>query len=184
VLPVFVHNQCSDFELISPEYFGHDKIQHILPDQKVNINAITRAAFRKELVRHDFTTALLYKLRRRSYNPNNPSDADNIRDTSTSIQLLVIWRVDNNYKFYVNAMLIKHNNIITWDDNKLKKVYSMHHTLQTYEHTIEDTWLLDDATVLMTTLKWGRTVRAIEITIAERAKEDYSMESLCIPSTM
>jgi hypothetical protein len=184
VFPVIVHNQCLDFELVSPEYLGYDVIWHILPDQKVNANTMTSAAFKRDISKLGFTTALLYKLCRRSHNSDDQSNADNTKDTSTNIQLLVIWRSVNRYEFRVNAILIKHESTITWDKEKLMKLCSMYRTLNKYDRIIEDTWLLDDEAVLMTILKWGAEKHTIEITISEATKKDDSIEPLWVPSNM
>jgi hypothetical protein len=76
----------------------------------VDANTITRVNIDKHTFEYAFKTALLYKLQTKK---SLKSNADNTKDTLTSIQLSVIWRVDDNYKLYINTMLIKHNNIIT-----------------------------------------------------------------------
>jgi hypothetical protein len=182
VFPIIIHNQCSDFELISPVYFGHDVIWHILPDQKVDANTMTRASFRRNTAKSDSMIALIYKLQRKNHNPNNQSGANNTKNTSTNHQLLVIWGVDNSHKLCVNIMLIKHNNIITWDEDKLKELYSMHHALHEVYCVIEDTWLLDNEIVLMTASGWGIVNHAIEIIISKGTRKYNSMKPLYIPS--
>jgi hypothetical protein len=196
VLPVFFHNQCSDFELVSPVYFGHNMIWHTPPNQKVNANAATRADPKIDATELKFAGALIYKLQRKKH-PNNQSNADSIftEDTSTSLQLLVLWKCIHRY-FFVRALLIKHSDSITWNEDTLKKLHSMYlvllykgllidfrHILHEY-YPIKDTWLLDDATVLMTTLKWKKRTNTLKITISEGTKEDDSMEPLWVSSNM
>jgi hypothetical protein len=176
----YVNNQCSDFELISPEYIGYDVIWNILPDQKVDVDTITRASFRKDVLKRGFTTALSYKLRRKSHNSNDQPNADNTKDTS--LQLLVIWRSEERLILCVNTMLIKHSDAIIWNEDKLKKLCYKRLSLHKDDHIISDIWLLDDAIALMTTLKCGEEKNTIEIAISEGIRKDDSIEPLWIPS--
>jgi hypothetical protein len=165
--------------LVSPSYFGSDVIWHIPPGHNVDVNTVTRVCFRKNIFKQKFTTALLYKLQRKN---GLKSNVDNTKDTSTNIQLLVIWKFDGDYIFCVNLVLIKHSNTITLDENKLERLHSMHRALHNNDHAIEETWLLDDATVLMTTLKWGKVNHAIEITLSKGTRKYDSITPLCVPS--
>jgi hypothetical protein len=168
VFSALVYNKCSDFELVSPVYFGRDVIWHIPPDQKVDTNTMTSASFGKHVLKHEFMVALIYRLQRK----NIESNMDHTKDTSTSIQLLVIWRFNNSYDFNVNTMLIKHNDTITWDEDKLRALYSMHRDLSRTVYRTKDVWLLDEATVLMTTSKWGEERYTTKITLSEGTRDD------------
>jgi hypothetical protein len=127
-------------------------------------------------------TVLIYELQRKSHNSNNQPGVDNTKDTLTNVQLLVIWRVDDSYKLYVNTMLIKHDDAITWDEDKLSGLYSMHRALFKDDHSIEETWLLDDESVLTTVSKWGEERHTTEIILSEGTRDDNSMVPLCISS--
>jgi hypothetical protein len=179
VLSVLVHNQCSDFELISPAYFGSDIIWHIPPDQKVDANTMTRASFGKNAIKGEFASVLTYKLQRKG---SLESNADN---TLTNHRLLVIWRSDNRYDFSVRVLLIKHDNTITLGKDKLEKLdYSSLDPLRD-DCIIKNTWVLNDATVLMTTSKWEKQIRKIKIIISKGTKKDNdSMAPLRISSNM
>jgi hypothetical protein len=177
VLSVIIHNQCSDFELTSLECFSHNVIWHIPPDQKVDANTMTSGSFGVSAA--VFTSALIYKLQKKSHNSNNQSNADNTEDALTNIQLLVIWGL-NDRDFYLDTVLIKHSNTITWDKDKLWELYSTRRHPQTDELTFEDTWLLDDATVLMTVLTFEEENSVFKITISKGIRIDDSIELLCI----
>jgi hypothetical protein len=186
VSSIIIYNQCSDFELVSPAYFGHNAIWHIPPDQKVDTNTVTRASLGRGIAKNEFASALSYKLQRKKQSEsNNQHNADNTftEYTSTSLQLLVIWGYNIRYKNKpsVRALLIKHNNTITWDEDTLEKLYSMYFALLKDDYNTEETWLLDDATVLVTTSKCKDMNRATKITISEGTKEDDSMGPLCVP---
>jgi hypothetical protein len=186
VFSVLVLNKCSYFELVSPTYFGHNAIWYIPPDQKVDTNAATKASFGRDVTKDEFINALIYKLQRKKCSESNDqSSADSAftEDTSANIQLLVIWSL-NKYEIYVRALLIKHNNTIIWNEDTLEKLQSMYLAPHRDNYDTKDTWLLDDATMLMTTLKWKKMRHTTEIIITEGIKEDDSMEPLWIPSSI
>jgi hypothetical protein len=167
VSPVIIRNQCSNFELASPAYFGYHTIWNIQPDQKGDVNAMISASFVKEAVKREFENALIYKLQKKK-----------------NIQLLVIWKSDNSHEFPVRALLIKHNNTTTWCEDTLEKLHSMYPFLFKDNPTAKDTWLLDDATVLMIMLKWEKQTRTIKIAISDGTRDDDSMGPLWVPSNM
>jgi hypothetical protein len=182
---VLVHNRCSDFELVYPVHFGHNVIWIRSPGQKVDANAMTEASFGRDVVKDELASALIYKLQRKKYlkfNSQSNTDSAFAEDASTSLQLLVIWRFNAN-KFSVRALLIKHSNTITWNEDTLKKLYSMYLSLCRDDDIIEDTWLLVDETVLMTTSKWMMG-HAFEIAISEGTRKDDTMVPLWVSSNM
>jgi hypothetical protein len=189
VFPILVHNRCSDFELVSPVYFGHNVIWHIPPDQKVGVNAVTRAIFGRDINKYTFESVLIYKLqRKKQFESNGQPNTDSTftEDTSTSLQLLVIWRSDVRYEngCSMHALLIKHSNAITWNEDTLEKLHSMYLDPLRDNYNIKDRWLLDDTTVLMITSKWKENNCLFKITISEGARKDDSMEPLWISSNI
>jgi hypothetical protein len=146
----------------------------------VDANTTTRATFKRNVHEHDFTSVLLYKLQRKECLESDLSSTST-KDTSTRIQLLVLLRVDDKPKIYTNAILIKHNNTITWDEDKLRKLHSMHRALRRFDQIIKDTWLLDNATALVTTLKFEKQICAVELIISKGTRKDDPMEPLCVP---
>jgi hypothetical protein len=152
----------------------------------VNTNAVTRAGFRRDMIKNEFKSALLYKLQKKKcLESNNRSNKDSIftGDTSTSLQLLVMWEADDRYSFSVCALLIKHSNAIIWDKDTLEKLHSMNLALLKNDHNIKNMWLLDNETVLMTTSK-QEVGHTIKITVSKENKEDDSMEPLWVSSSM
>jgi hypothetical protein len=170
VLSIIIHNECSDFELVSPSYLSRGVTWYIPPDQEVDANTSTRISFAKEITKNEFTSALIYRLQRK----NIESNADN-----TSIQLLIIWKFDKMDEFSARVLLIKYSNTITWDDNMLKKLHAMDLTPLDDYADVSETWLLDDATMLTTTLMWDDEWPTLEITI--ETGNDDSMDSPCVP---
>jgi hypothetical protein len=176
---MLVYNRCSDFELISPVYFGHNAIWLSSPDHKVDINAATRASFAKDVVKSEFAGALLYKLQKKKHLESN---MNNTKDALTSLQLLVIWGPNDWHGFSVRVLLIKHSSTITWDEDKLRKLHSMYLALLKDDHIVEGTWLLGDEAVLMTTSKWKED--NYEITISKGTRKDDSIVPLWVSSSM
>jgi hypothetical protein len=183
---IFVHNQCSDFELVSPVYFGYNTIWLRYPNQKVDINTTIEISFGRDVSKDEFAGALIYKLRkRRCFEFNDQSNVNSAltEDTPTSIQLLIMWRFNNKSEVSLCAQLIKHSNVITWNEYILENLYSTHLGLLRDDRVVKDTWRLDDATVLMTTSRWEMS-STIDITISEGTREYGSMEPIWVPSSI
>jgi hypothetical protein len=164
--------------LVSPEYFARDVIWHLSPDQKVGVDAMTRASFAKDIAKREFASTLIYRLQRKGCLKSN------VNGVSTSHQLLVICRSDNRYGYSVRVLLIKHDNTITLDEDKLKKLDYPNLAPLRNDCIIKNTWVLDDATVLMTTSKWKKQIRTIEITISKGIKGNGSIVPIRISSSM
>jgi hypothetical protein len=149
------------------------------------------AIFRQDTTKDNSIGALIYKLQ------SLRSDADSAltEDTSTSVQLLVIWESRGWRRFPMRTLLIEHSNAITWDEDKLRELYSIRHALlnkrqhikvnYAFEECIfvEDMWLLNDTTTLTTRLKWKEYSYTFEITISEGTRKDDSVEPLWISSS-
>jgi hypothetical protein len=187
VVSILVRNQCSDFELVSPIYSGHNVIWIRPPDQRVDINAATEASFGRDVTKYECTNALIYKLqRKRQFESNDQSNADRTftEDVSTSLQLLVIWRFIDKSEVSMRALLIKHSNAITWNEDQLEKLHSMHLDLLRDDEVVKDTWSLDDVTALMVILRWKNGRYITEVTISEETREDDFKEPLWVPSSI
>jgi hypothetical protein len=172
---------------MSPTYFGRNAIWHTLPGQKVDVNAVTRANFRRDVTKSEFASVLSYKLRRkRLFESKDQSNEDNTstEDALTSLQLLVIWGSNDKGEISVHALLIRHSNIITWNEDTLEKLHSMYLDPLRDNYNIKDRWLLDDTTVLMITSKWKENNCLFKITISEGTRKDDSMELLWISSNI
>jgi hypothetical protein len=155
------------------------------PDQKVDTNTMTKASFAKDTAKKESAIALLYRLQKKEcIESSSQPNIDNTSTEDTSLQLLVIWRVDNMWDIPARALLIKHSNTITWDESTLEKLHFMYLALLSSDWTVKDTWLLNDVTVLMTTLRWKEVKYRTEIIITEGTRKDDSMKPLWIPSDM
>jgi hypothetical protein len=126
----------------------------------------------KNAVKREFTSVLIYRLQRKN---NFESNVDN---TLTNYRLLVIWRSDNRHEYSLGVLLIKHDNAITLDEDELKKLDYPPLVPLRNDRTIENTWALDNATVLVTTLKWEKRIRTTRIEISEGTRKGNSMVPL------
>jgi hypothetical protein len=137
----------------------------------VDTNAVVRASLGRDATKNEFASALIYKLQRKKHleysNQFNAGSAFT-GDESTSFQLLVIWGPGDKEvdEFFARALLIKHNNEITWDEYTLEKLHSMYLALLRGDWIGKDTWLLNDIAVLRTTLRWKKDSYVFEITIS------------------
>jgi hypothetical protein len=172
VFSLFVYNQCSDLELTSPEYFGSDVIWHILPDEKVDTGAMARAGFGVDEIKYDSMPALIYSLQRKYLESNT-------EDTSTNIQLLVMWEPRTRHGFFMRALLVENSNTMTWDEDKLRELCSKHLALLRDDVIVRNIHLLDGTIVLMATPNESGLSRITEITIS-KGSEDNFMISLSL----
>jgi hypothetical protein len=78
--------------LTSSVYFVHNAIWIRSTDQKVDANTVARASLGRDVTKDEFSSALIYKLQRKSIESHSQSNADNTfsEGTSTSIQLLIM----------------------------------------------------------------------------------------------
>jgi hypothetical protein len=144
----------------------------------VDTNTVTKAIFGKNVIKREFTSVLIYRLQRKErlkFNEDN---------TSKNPQLLVVWRSDNRYEYSIGVLLTRHDNLITLNEDKLKKLDYPSLTLLRNDRVIRNTWILDDTTVLMTTSKWEQQIRTIKITISKGIKSNSSMMPLWVSPSM
>jgi hypothetical protein len=140
---------------------------------------MTRASFGRNVTKKEFKNALMYRLQRKSHNANDQNVANNTENTLTNFQLLIVWTAYNDYSIHVNAVLVKYDDTIIWDEDKLRKLCAIRHPLYNY---YEVTWRLDNTTLLMTTPMWSGYGRAFEIRISEATSRYNAMEPISISS--
>jgi hypothetical protein len=176
-----IYNKYQDINLTSPAYFIHGGKWHAVHDQEMGINAEVRSYFEFYSGQDVLEGALIYKLQRRQH-----AESDKlIQDESKIIQLLVAWHVEHTKEPHVHALLVEHDREFDWDKDKLKRIHQKYwHSFNAFVSSIEDNWLLNDVTVLLTSLKWKRDSYAFEITISEGTREGSHMEPLWVSSNM
>jgi hypothetical protein len=169
-LPVLlnIHNRCQDINLTSLVYFMDGGWWNVLPDQGIDANAIMRNRIKPDSGQNVLEGALVYKIQKRQ---NTESD-ELIQDESKHIQLLVVWHVDHIKGLRVRALLIEHDKKL--DEDKLRWLYQKYwHSLNAWIDPIESNWMLDDATMLATTIKTMNGGYRWDIFISEGMEDNF-----------
>jgi hypothetical protein len=149
-----INNQCSSIELASPVYFVEDETYHISFPQQVSFKSIMKASFGTSMNGGTFGGVLLYRLQRKE-------------DTSTSIQLLVIWRYKSD-GLYSHTLLIEHESTLVWDKDKLKMLYDGYYSQhEAYYNINTRECLLDNNTKLKLDLEPSSENFKIGVIISE-----------------
>jgi hypothetical protein len=144
-MKVDIHNQCLDFELIERKCFSSDTDWNKHPDWRVDAGSIMSADLIPLLT--TFGGVLTYVLQRKDIEPDSQLE-------STCIRLLVVWKSEGHEKFRVFIHLIEYDKLFYWDKFKPNEYYQRYTSeLNTYTGPINDKWLMDDGTVLMTRLE-------------------------------
>jgi hypothetical protein len=154
-LPSYVNvlNLCSNTKLVSPVYFGNGLIFSKLPDQQIDIDTKMNAHFEINAIQNDFEGALLLKLQRcpdGQYNMDTSTTKTDKNET-TYIHMLAAWKVKDS-KLFVRVVLVEHTEEFTWNEEKLKELYTMNcGWLEEYNGLVSHTWLADNNMVFKTT---------------------------------
>jgi hypothetical protein len=170
---LIIHNQFPSIELTSPVYVGRHATCHLSPDQRVDAGCAIQASFNIDSDRRWSTGVLMYKLQRKTTVQSNGDVISNEKKT-TCIQLAIIWKVKDSKEFLTASYLLEHNEDCVWDRVKLKRLVK-HYKLANIQHgTIENTWLMHDNTVLMTSLNVSHEEECykLEMTISKGSIKD------------
>jgi hypothetical protein len=154
-------------------------------DPKVEPGSTLNTAFRVEPGRLNFEGALLCRLRKKGIKSDQQSDTDTINideDWSNYVQLLVGWRLGYFLDPRVYMLLAEHGEKLVWTEAKLEKQHKeFHGRLRAHNGAIEDTWLMEDGSVLRLALdSVGTRACKISITISEAQLDGYTTVPLWI----
>jgi hypothetical protein len=176
-----IDNRCSNIELVSPIYFIKDTMLRMHFPQQVDSKSKMKVSFRTGMNRSTFGGVLLYYLQRKeNEKPDDQSNAD--KDISISTQLLVIWGCISD-KIYSRTWLVEHENTLSWDENKLERlyyVYAGHY--EEYSDIDPQAWLLDDNIMLKIEREALYGEFKIEIIISEEKDQLCPQKPLWIDS--
>jgi hypothetical protein len=165
-MKVNIHNQRSDFVLMSGGYFINNARWIEYPDKEVYAADMMSADLLPLL--STFECGLTYVLQRNDVKPG-----EQLKETR--IRLFVAWKSEGYKKFCVFVQLIECNKQSCWDILKIEECYQRYASqLSTYTDLIRDTWLIHDGTVLMTELDLDFTQRddVLNITLSEGIKDE------------
>jgi hypothetical protein len=159
-MDVTINNRCDNIGLASSACFTKDVTRHIQFPQQVDSRSIMRVNFVTGVDRETFGGALLYQLQRKT-------------NTTVITQLLVIWGY-SIHGFYSRALLIEHESILTWNEDKLKKLHHVYNNqYAAYLDFGRSTLLLDDNTKLQIGTETSRGDFKIEVVISEEGRLFY-----------
>jgi hypothetical protein len=147
---LIIHHHFPGTELISPICDGHHATCHLQPDRKVNVGSTTQASFNIKPSRKGSFGALMYKLQKK--NPHQSNHDVIFGEKTTHTQLVVIWKADNFSGFLAVTYIIEHDKSYGWSKKKLKRLIRQYKLAAIQHVFIEETWLMRDHTVFMTSL--------------------------------
>jgi hypothetical protein len=168
-LPILlnIHNRCQNINLTLPAYFMHGGRWNVVPDQKIDIDTVTRNILEFDSGQNIMEGALVYKIQKRRRAKLDKS----AHGESKCIQFLVAWHVNHTKGLDVRTLLVRHNKRL--DEDKLRQLYQKcWYPPNVWVNTTGSNWLLDDTTVLTTTVKIMNKAYECDIFISERIKDN------------
>jgi hypothetical protein len=165
---LMIHHQFPGTELVSPVYAGKGATCYLSPDQNVDVGSTAQVGFNIDPAQPESIGALIYRLQGKNIDQSN-EDTMSSEDEATCIQFVMVWRVYDSGKVYVNSLLIEHDKDCVWDGDKLMKFVDWHKQYDIQHGLIEETWLMYDNTVLTTRMNetYEEECYKLEMTISE-----------------
>jgi hypothetical protein len=168
VVSLNIHNQCQDINLTSPVYFIHGGKWHVVPDQEIGVEAVMRNHIEFDSRQDILEGIMAYRIQRQC----TGSDKF-IQGESKNIQLLVTWSSEYTKELHVRALLVEYDKEFNWNEDMLRQLHQKYwQLLKERIHPIRRNWMLDDATVLATTIKAMNGCYRWDIFISERVGDD------------
>jgi hypothetical protein len=163
-----IYNQCSNIDLVSPTYAAVNKSGcYRTPRHKVYAGDTVRSGF---MIRPDGESygALIYRLQRQSHESTKTSE-----DTSSTVHLLVVWKIPTFEKLYADVLLVKHDKEFNWNKDDLTDLYHENvNQFRLFSDSTIETWSLDDNIALMTTFEIMHESHTLNINISEVEEYD------------
>jgi hypothetical protein len=162
-----IHNQCQDINLIYPVCFVHGGKLHVAPDQEINIDAVMKNYLEPNTGQNALEGTLVYRIQRK-----HAGSDEFVRNEPKQIQLLVVWHTEHKRYSNIRAVLVEHDKEL--DEDKLKELYrKCWQPLRVWVSPTKNNWLLDDTTVLETTITEMNEGYGWDIFISEKSTDDY-----------
>jgi hypothetical protein len=177
-MTLIIHHQFPGVELVSPVYFSLLGTCCLSPDQCVDAGSTMQASFNIDPDENQSTGILMYKLQRKNIDQPNVETISN--EETKCIQLVIIWNVDNSKEFYINSLLIEHDEGHVWDRVMLMSLAFSCELFSIQYGPIEETYLMYDNTVLMTCLNaaYEEEYYKLEMTISEASIKNDTQRPL------
>jgi hypothetical protein len=166
-----IRHRFPGIELVSPVYASDGAECPLPPDQRLDVDSTTRVDFNLNITQNESTGILMYELKTTTQsNQNVISSEDEVR----CIQLAIIWKINNSKELCVVSYLIEHDKYHVWDRDELMKLVKRYQVFSVQYTPIEETYLIQDNTVLMTYLYITREGEGykLDMTISEERIRD------------
>jgi hypothetical protein len=144
---LIIHNQFPGVELTFPLYYREGAECYHTPGQKVCVGFTTQAGFNIDYSQNKSIGTLMYKLQRKDIDEEAISSEE-----ETCIQFIVTWKFGIFGDFYVAPGLIEHDKSYVWNSYKLMELIEYCKLYDIQHGRIEETYLMRDNAVLMTSL--------------------------------
>jgi hypothetical protein len=126
----------------------------------------------------------MYKLQRKNIDQSNGEviSSETTAAAAACTQLIIIWKVKRYSEVRVHLSLIEHDEGHVWDRARLMKLAFGFELVNVQHGPIEETYLMRDSTVLMTSLNLTREEGCykLEMTISEGDIKDDTRRPLYI----
>jgi hypothetical protein len=172
---LMIDHQFPDIELISPIHAGKGATCYPSHDQRVDAGSTTQARFSFNPTRMVSMGALMYKVQRKHNDQSN-------EDKTTCTQLFIIWEAKGSKEFRVVSDMIEHDQSYVWNRVGLMKLAERYELYNIKHRPIEETYLMYNNTVLMTSLNLTREdgCYKIELTLSETSMKGNTQRPWCI----
>jgi hypothetical protein len=170
---LIIHHQLPGVELVSPLYTGYGAMCHLPPDRRVDVGSITQVGFCFNPSRYMSAGVLMYKLQRKNIDQSNENSISS-EEEATCIRLVILWKIEDYKEFSVASYLLERNESCFWDMDRPQKLGKHYELVNIQNGTIEETWLMHNNTVLMTSLDVlheGEGYK-LEMTMSEASMKD------------
>jgi hypothetical protein len=165
-LKLTMHHQFPGVELVSPVYAGYGIECYSSPDQRVDFGSTTRAGFDIDSGQKASIGVLMYKLQGKNMYQFNDEEAKHM-------ELVVIWKVYRS-EFDVYPFITEHEKDDILERKRLLKLARNYRPNNVQNNSTENTWFMDDHTVLMIRLNVNHEEECykLEMTLSETSIRD------------
>jgi hypothetical protein len=150
-------------ELISPIYASNGAICHLPLNSRIYVGSKTKISFNINSYQKEYTGILMYKLQKSHIDQSNEKVISSEETTYT--QLVIIWKINDSGEFSTASYLLEHDKNYIWKRNKLIELAKHYELVNIQLDPIEKTWLINNHTVLMTSLSATRKKTSHELKI-------------------
>jgi hypothetical protein len=186
-MDITVHNQHPDIELVSSVCFCGGGTYNEYPAKRVNTGTMMKIGFRFGLGKLS-GGILMYEVQRKGdaesdhQSSTDITSVEAVEDTSKTMLLLVVWKIEGSRKPKTYIILVEHDNGLVLDEDKLAQLHGTINDQLFIRYKIsKSTWLVCDNTILEATYE---TVQKesfkLKITISKGAKDKYTNLALWI----